>query len=102
VISGFRREVDEKCALQGYYAASIGNFLPTFRDNLSTPSLRGRESKKGSARSHCLEKSLRKRVRQTADLMIVASSVITGRYMCAHRPYLQFVVTLLYSYKEGQ
>ena len=26
------------CALLGYYAASIGNFLPTFRDNLSVPS----------------------------------------------------------------
>jgi len=38
VISGFRREVDEKYALLGYYAASSGNFLPTFRDNLSVPS----------------------------------------------------------------
>ena len=25
------------CALLGYYAASSGNFLPTFRDNLSVP-----------------------------------------------------------------
>ena len=37
-ISGFRREADENCALQGYYAANSGNFLPTFRDNLSVPS----------------------------------------------------------------
>jgi hypothetical protein len=28
----------ENCALLGYYAASNGNFLPTFRDNLSVPS----------------------------------------------------------------
>ena len=28
VISGFRCEVDEKCALLGYYAASSDNFLP--------------------------------------------------------------------------
>ena len=35
--SGFRREVDENWALLGYYAAS-GNFLMTFRDNLSVPS----------------------------------------------------------------
>jgi hypothetical protein len=35
--SNFRREVDENCALLGYYAASSGNFLPTFRDNLSVP-----------------------------------------------------------------
>ena len=31
-ISGFRREVDENCALPGCYAASGGNSLPTFRD----------------------------------------------------------------------
>ena len=33
----FRREVNENCALQGYYAASSVNLLPTFRDNLSVP-----------------------------------------------------------------
>ena len=38
--SSFRHEVDENCALLGYYAASSGNFLPTFRDNLSRPSSR--------------------------------------------------------------
>jgi hypothetical protein len=38
VISGFRREVDENCDLLGYYAASIANFLPMFRDNISIPS----------------------------------------------------------------
>ena len=35
MISGFRREVDVNCALLSYYAASSGNFLPTFRDNFS-------------------------------------------------------------------
>jgi hypothetical protein len=38
VISGFRRDVDEICALLGYYTASSGNPLPTFRDNVSVPS----------------------------------------------------------------
>jgi hypothetical protein len=38
VISGFRREVAENCALLGYYAVSSGNFLPTFGVNLSVPS----------------------------------------------------------------
>jgi hypothetical protein len=38
LISGFRREVAEDCALLGCYVASSGNFLPTFRDNLSVPS----------------------------------------------------------------
>jgi len=37
VTSGFRREVDENCALLGTYTASSGNFLPKFRDNLSVP-----------------------------------------------------------------
>jgi len=34
VISRFRRKVDENWFLLCYYTASIGNFLPTFRDNL--------------------------------------------------------------------
>jgi hypothetical protein len=38
VISGFRREVAENCALLGYYAGSSGNFLQTFRDILWVPS----------------------------------------------------------------
>ena len=38
VFAGFRHEVAENCALLGYYAASSGNFLPTFQDNLSVPS----------------------------------------------------------------
>jgi hypothetical protein len=29
---------DEVCGLLGYYAASRGNCLPTFRDNVSVPS----------------------------------------------------------------
>jgi hypothetical protein len=28
----------EMCAVLGYYAASCGNCLPTFRDNVSVPS----------------------------------------------------------------
>ena len=38
MISGFCHEVDENCTLQEYYAASNGNSLPTFPDNLSVPS----------------------------------------------------------------
>ena len=37
MISGFRREVNKNCALLSYYAASSGNFLPKFRDNLLVP-----------------------------------------------------------------
>jgi len=40
IISSFHREVDEKCALMGYYRARSGNFLPTVRDNLPVESSR--------------------------------------------------------------
>jgi hypothetical protein len=43
VIPSFRLEVDENCALRGYYAMSSCNSLPTFRDNLSAPSSRIKE-----------------------------------------------------------
>jgi hypothetical protein len=33
----------EICALLGYYAAFIGSFVPTFRDNLSAPSSRDKK-----------------------------------------------------------
>ena len=42
VISGFRREVDENCAVLGYCTTSSGNPLPTFRDKLLVPKLRDR------------------------------------------------------------
>jgi hypothetical protein len=45
VISVFRLEVDEMCALLGRYATYGGNSLPTFRDNLSVPSSRGKVGK---------------------------------------------------------
>jgi hypothetical protein len=35
----------ENCPLLGYYAASSGNFLPTFQENLSVPSSRVRNPK---------------------------------------------------------
>jgi len=38
MITVFRCEVDENCALLAQYAAGCGNFVPTFRDNLSAPS----------------------------------------------------------------
>jgi hypothetical protein len=40
VTSGFRRDVDQICALLGYYATSNGNPLPTFLGNVSLPSSR--------------------------------------------------------------
>jgi hypothetical protein len=45
MIAGFRRDADEICALLGYYAALIGSPVPTFRDNISVPSLRVKKSK---------------------------------------------------------
>jgi hypothetical protein len=46
VISGFGRDTDEICPLLGYNAASSGNSLPTFRENVSVPSSRVKKSKK--------------------------------------------------------
>jgi hypothetical protein len=40
VITGFLCDVDDACALLGYWAAWSGNSLRTFRDNLSVTSLR--------------------------------------------------------------
>ena len=45
VISGFRREVAENCALGSHYAASSGNSSPAFRENLSVPSSRVKNPK---------------------------------------------------------
>jgi hypothetical protein len=36
--NGFRRKLDENCALLVYYAASSGNFVLKLQDNLSVPS----------------------------------------------------------------
>ena len=41
----FRRGVDEICAVLEYYAACSGNYLKTFRDNLSDPFGRVRKFK---------------------------------------------------------
>ena len=45
-----RRE--ENCAVLGYYAASSGNSLLTFRNNLSVPSSRVKNSKKKPVITH--------------------------------------------------
>jgi len=45
VFLGLLRKVAANCTVLGYYAASSGNFLPTFRYNLSVPILRVQESK---------------------------------------------------------
>jgi len=44
-VSGFRHEEDANWALLGCCSATSGEFLPTFRDNLLVPSLKGQESK---------------------------------------------------------
>jgi hypothetical protein len=43
VISGFRRDVDEICALLRCYAALNGNSIQTFRENLSVIIFKGQE-----------------------------------------------------------
>jgi hypothetical protein len=48
VISGFRRDADEICALLECYGASNGNPLPSFRDNVWVPSARVKKFKKNT------------------------------------------------------
>ena len=50
VISCFRRELDESCALLGHYAVSGGCLLPTFWDSLSDPIFRGSSFEDGTDR----------------------------------------------------
>jgi hypothetical protein len=48
-ISGFRRDVDEICALLRCYAAASGNPVPKFRDNVLVPSSRGKKSNEANS-----------------------------------------------------
>ena len=62
VASGLSRELDVNCSLLGYYVACSGNSLPTFRDNLSVPSSRVKNSPEERS-SHLLrDKSLKSRI----------------------------------------
>jgi len=46
VISGFRHDADELCALMASYAPLFGNSVPVFRDTLSIPFSRVRLPKR--------------------------------------------------------
>jgi hypothetical protein len=49
VVSGFRRGVNEICALLELYAASNGSFIPMFQDNFMGPIFKGK-----AGLLHCL------------------------------------------------
>ena len=57
VISGFRHDEDEICALLRCYAPYNGNSSPTFRDNISVPSSGVKKSKKNVARAEKSKKN---------------------------------------------
>jgi len=50
-------QIEENCDLASYYSARMGNFLATFRDNLSVPSSRVKNSWMGPI--SCPETSVR-------------------------------------------
>jgi len=58
VILGFLCDVDEICALLGHYTAYSGNYVPTFRVNLSVTSQKSADFKASICLrcelSHCL------------------------------------------------
>jgi hypothetical protein len=88
VISGFRRDVDEICALLGYYAASTGNPLPTFRDNVLVPTSRVKKSMKknrvGSLKSRIVHLNGEAKLRQLQRLQskFVYKSVVATVCVC--------------------
>jgi len=49
------KEAHENCAVLGYYATSSGNFLPTFRDNVSVPSSRVKSP--NITTTHCVRRA---------------------------------------------
>jgi len=44
IVSGFRHEADEICALLGHYTVYSGNSLLTFQDNILVPTTRVNQS----------------------------------------------------------
>ena len=80
-----RRRSVENCALLGYYAASSGNFLPKFRDNLSVPSLGFKDPvgcPETSVRNyHC---SLRSNPEEHSSLLLRGGSLKSGKKFRAH------------------
>jgi hypothetical protein len=86
VTSGFRRHVDETCTLLGCYAASGGNCLLTFRDNLSAPSSGVKKPKKNAALSGSSVSTFRdnllvpsSRIKSERNAALSCSSVSTFR-----------------------
>ena len=59
VISGFRRDVDEICALLGCYAALSDSSVPTFRDNISVKDYHSTLRNIPEERRSCLSCSLK-------------------------------------------
>jgi hypothetical protein len=74
VISGFCCNVDEICTLLGYNAASNGNPLLTFQDNVSVPS---------SSVQHIVHKMLVKNYHST--LCNTPQECRSHQYICSHQ-----------------
>jgi hypothetical protein len=58
MISSSACHVNEICTLLGFYTAQKGNSVPTFRDNLTVPSSRIKQSKKSADHRHTSQKHL--------------------------------------------
>jgi hypothetical protein len=69
MISGVCRGVNDICGLLGFYAAMKGNFVLTFRDNLSVPSLRVVQLKKSSWTTSTLRKIPKERRSQILGVL---------------------------------
>jgi hypothetical protein len=76
-------EVDENCAVLDYYAASSGNFLPTFRDNLSGPIFRDQEGTDRLTRNVGTKLSVVWVKIQKSDILVNSSGVQSIKFATA-------------------
>jgi hypothetical protein len=94
VISAFRRDVDENCALLGYYAASSGYFLPTFRDNPPVLSLWDRQvvpkRREEITTTRCLV------IQKSAVLKVILSHSISVLGFCCYTATLPVATCVLF------
>ena len=80
VVSGFRRELGENCALLSHYAASSDNSVSTFRYNLSVP-------------SSVFKNPIRLRFPRRETALSFWKSVSSGMEICTY--FLSYLLTYL-------
>ena len=94
MISGFRCKAEENCPLQGCYAASSDNSLPTFRNNISITFLD--PLKVGPI--GCRETSVRKYYSLRNNFFIFYQYIYIWLYSCLTLIYILLLLCLCIHY----